>query len=243
MKDFLPKFSIYIPAMLEIPRTLSFHVRALKFEHRFEPYKLMYWLRHTLTNAQRVILEEQHVLQFSLQESCPHNIFHIRSVQFPLQWHGASLYHLSWAVSVSFDLPASLVNLSFHCFIRPMFHICFRSRPTFLLCAPSPESVSPLLYHGSLLQLHDSKHLPLPVQSASISHICLLCFLHTSLGPSTFSLPAPSSEVRENTSNTVSLFLILVPGSVLSTACSIPQLPSEGLSQTVLGWAICRNNV
>lgn len=66
MKDFLPKFSIYISAVLEIPYTLSFHVFCtLKFERRFELCMLMYQLRHTLTNAQWAILEE-HVLQFSL---------------------------------------------------------------------------------------------------------------------------------------------------------------------------------
>lgn len=162
--------------------------------------------------------------------------------QPPLQQRGASPYHLAWAVSVLFDLSASLVNLLVHWLIRPVFHLCFRSRPSFLFCAPYPASVSPQVFHGSLLHLHNNRHLPLPVQSISLSHICLF-FLHTSLGPSTFSLPAPSNEVRRSTSNIVSSFLIPVPGSVLSIVPSIPQLKSGRLSQTVLGWAICRNNI
>lgn len=45
MEDFLPKLSIYMPAMPELLCILSFHVLcALKFEHRFELYTLMYWL-------------------------------------------------------------------------------------------------------------------------------------------------------------------------------------------------------
>lgn len=129
--------------------------------------------------------------------------------QSPLHQSGVSPYDLAQALSVSFGLSASPGNCSCHCYTRSVFHMCFTSRTSLLLCAPCLVSVSSQLFHGSLLQLQDNWHLALPVQPASFSHTCLLYFLPLSLGLSiSFSLSAQNKEVKGNSSNTVSLFLI-----------------------------------
>lgn len=91
-------------------------------------------------------------------------VFTSNLFQSLLQQHGASPYHWAWAVSVSVDLSTFLVDLSYHWFIGLMFHICFLSRPIFLLCSPCSASVPPMLFRGSFLQLYNIR--PLFVQFA-----------------------------------------------------------------------------